>query len=252
MEPVKTAPGLERKLVAILAADVVGFSRHMERDEVATLASLSQLRERTDGIIQAFGGRITSTAGDSVIAEFSSVLSAVEAAVNIQEMSYEQNEDKDADHSLWFRIGLNVGDVMVKGSDIFGDGVNVASRLEGISERGGVSVSRGVFDYVDKQTAYVFDDLGMQRVKNIAEPIGAYAIRFNDGKAAVDGNAFAAPDLSAVELEDDSENVALELSFWETVKDSQSADELQAYLNEYPDGTFRKIAKLRIEQILAE
>ena len=251
MEPVKTAPGLERKLVAILAADIVGFSKHMERDEVETLASLSKLRELSDDIIAKFSGRVTSTAGDSVIAEFSSVLSAVEAAVNIQEQLYIQNHKTEQKHPLWFRIGLNVGDVMVKGSDIFGDGVNVASRLEGITETGGISVSRGVFDYVDKQTAYVFDDLGMQKVKNIAEPIGAYAIRFEDGKAVVNEKAFDAPIEKIAPDETNSDAISLELSLWETVKDSDSRGELQAYLNEFPDGTFSEVAKLRLNDIEA-
>ena len=249
MEPVKSAPGLERKLVAILAADVVGFSSHMERDEVATLAALSKLRESSDKIIDNFSGRITSTAGDSVIAEFSSVLNAVEAAVNIQEQSFVDNHKAGVKHPLWFRIGLNVGDVMVKGSDIFGDGVNVASRLEGVSESGGISVSRGVFDYVDKQTAYVFDDLGMQKVKNISEPIDAYSIRFEDGKAVVNKEAFDAPVEKVVNDQTTSGGEALELSLWETVKDSESSAELQAYLNKFPDGTFSEVAKMRISDI---
>ena len=249
MEPVKSAPGLDRKLVAILAADIVGYSKHMERDEVETLAALSKLRELSDDIIANFAGRITSTAGDSVVAEFSSVLSAVEAAVNIQEQSFVQNQKAGNKHPLWFRIGLNVGDVIVKGSDIFGDGVNVASRLEGISETGGISVSRGVFDYVDKQTAYVFYDLGMQTVKNIAEPIGAYAIRFEDGKVVVNEKAFDAPIEEIASDETSSNTNALELSLWDTVKDSESSNELHAYLNEFPDGTFSKVAKLRIKDI---
>jgi len=249
LEPVKSAPGLERKLVAILAADVAGFSKHMERDEVATLAALTKLRDISDEIITEFDGRITSTAGDSVIAEFPSVLSAVEAAVNIQEQLFTYNHKPENKHPLWFRIGLNVGDVMVKGSDIFGDGVNVASRLEGISKTGGISVSRGVFDYVDKQTAYVFDDLGMQSVKNIVEPIGAYAIRFKDGKAVVNEKAFDVPVEEVASDESSSNSHALELSLWETVKDSESIGELQAYLNEFPDGTFSQVAKLRIKDI---
>ena len=251
MEPVKSAPGLERKLVAILAADIVGFSSHMERDEVATLAALSELRELSDEIISNFGGRITSTAGDSVIAEFSSVLSAVEAAVNIQEQSFVQNQKTAVKHPLWFRIGLNVGDVMVKGADIFGDGVNVASRLEGVSEVGGIAVSRGVFDYVGKQTAYVFDELGMKKVKNIAEPIDAYAIRFQDGKSVVNDKAFDAPVEKIASKEIVSGSEALEISLWETVKDSESSDELQAYLNAFPDGAFAEVAAMRISELEA-
>ncbi len=184
VEMVKSALQADRKLVAILAADVVGYSRHMELDEVATLEALSRHRSTTDRLILERGGRITGTAGDSLIAGFSSVLNAVECAVEIQEAVAETNAAiDDKARVLEFRIGVNVSDVMIKGQDIFGDGVNVAARLESLSEAGAVCVSRGVRDYVAKQTPYVFDDVGEQWVKNLAEPIRAYSIRFAEGRA---------------------------------------------------------------------
>lgn len=184
VEMVKSALQADRKLVAILAADVVGYSRHMEVDEVATLEALSRHRSNADRLILERGGRITGTAGDSLVAEFPSVLNAVECAVEIQEAVAETNAALDDQARLLeFRIGVNVGDVMIKGQDIFGDGVNVTARLESLSEAGAVCVSRGVRDYVAKQTPYVFDDVGEQWVKNLAEPIRAYGIRFAAGRA---------------------------------------------------------------------
>ncbi len=184
VEMVKSALQADRKLVAILAADVVGYSCHMEHDEVATLEALSRHRSTTDQLILDRGGRITGTAGDSFIAEFSSVLNAVACAVEIQEAVAETNAALDVQaHVLEFRIGVNVSDVMIKGQDIFGDGVNVTARLESLCEAGAVCVSRGVRDYVAKQTPYLFEDVGEQWVKNLEEPIRAYSIRFARGRA---------------------------------------------------------------------
>ena len=130
------APRLERKLVAILAADVEGYSRHMERDEAATLATLSAHRVIVDELVNSHNGRITGTAGDSVLAEFASVVEAVDCAVKIQDALAAANEDLPEEHRLRFRIGINVGDVMVKDGDIFGDGVNIAARLENSGDAG--------------------------------------------------------------------------------------------------------------------
>ena len=171
------APRLERKLVAILAADVEGYSRHMERDEVATLATLSSHRLVFDELIATYGGRITGTAGDSVVAEFASVVEALDCALEIQKKLAAANAETLPDHRLQFRIGLNVGDVMVKDGDIFGDGVNIAARLESLAAPGGVCISRGVRDHVRKMGRYAFEDLGEQTVKNIAQPIRAFRVR---------------------------------------------------------------------------
>ena len=189
VEMVKSALQADRKLVAILAADVVGYSQHMEQDEVATLEALSRLRSIADRLISVHRGRITGGAGDSFVAEFTSVLSAVECAVTIQEAIAESNATlEEQARALELRIGVNVSDVMIRGGDIFGDGVNVTARLESLSEAGSVCVSRGVRDYVAKQTPYVFDDVGERWVKNLAEPIRAYGIRFASGRAVRKAN----------------------------------------------------------------
>ena len=137
------APHLERKLVAILAADIEGFSSHMERDEAGTLAVLSSHRLIIDASIAEFGGRITSTAGDSVLAEFASVVSVINCAVQIQDLLADENAELEQAQRLFLRIGINVGDVMMKDGDIFGDGVNIAARLESLAEpRGNLRVPR--------------------------------------------------------------------------------------------------------------
>ena len=178
------APRLERKLVAILAADVEGYSRHMERDEAATLATLSAHRVIVDELINFYNGRITGTAGDSVLAEFASVVEAVDCAVKIQNALATANEALPEEHRLRFRIGINVGDVMVKDGDIFGDGVNIAARLENLAMPGGICISRGVRDHVRKLGRFAFEDLGEQSVKNIEQPIRAFRVRLSNGPTA--------------------------------------------------------------------
>src|SRR6476469_6281311 len=145
---VMEAPPLERKLVAIFAADVAGYSRLMEADEEHTLATLSGHRRIIDEVIARHRGRIAGTAGDSVLAEFASVLDAAQAAIEIQNSLAEANDAALAERRMEFRIGLNVGDVMVKDGDIFGDGVNIAARLEALADIGGICVTRGVRDHI--------------------------------------------------------------------------------------------------------
>ena len=164
------APHLERKLVAILAADIEGFSSHMERDEAGTLTVLSSHRLIIDASIAEFGGRITSTAGDSVVAEFASVVSVINCAVQIQDLLADENAGLEEAQRLFLRIGINVGDVMMKDGDIFGDGVNIAARLESLAEPGGICVSRGVREHLRKHPI-AFADLGEQKVRNIAQPV---------------------------------------------------------------------------------
>jgi class 3 adenylate cyclase len=169
------APHLDRKLVAILAADIEGFSSHMERDEGGTLAVLSSHRLIIDASIAEFGGRITSTAGDSVLAEFASVVSVINCAMQIQDLLADENAKLDEAQRLFLRIGINVGDVMMKDGDIFGDGVNIAARLESLAEPGGICVSRGVRDHLRKHPI-MFADLGEQKVRNIAQPVRAFKV----------------------------------------------------------------------------
>jgi class 3 adenylate cyclase len=171
------APPLERRLAAILAADVEGYSRLMHVDEEATLATLSARRIFVDDLILRHHGRIANTAGDSVLAEFASVLDAVRCAVDIQEAVARANEEETEARKMRFRIGINVGDVMVKEGDIFGDGVNVAARLEGLVRGGEICVSRGVRDHLRHRSGMFFEDLGEQLVRNIAHPIRAFRLR---------------------------------------------------------------------------
>ena len=165
------APPLERKLVAILAADVASYSRLMEIDEEGTLATLSAFRLVTDRLISQHEGRICGTAGDSILAAFGSALAAVQCAVDIQNELARSNNDLEKDRRMQFRIGINVGDVMLKDGDIFGDGVNIAARLEGLADPGGICISRGIHDHVMKKLPFEFEDLGEQSVKNIAQPV---------------------------------------------------------------------------------
>jgi adenylate cyclase len=244
------APPLERRLVAILAADVEGYSRLMHQDEAGTMTTLSARRAVIDELVAHHRGRIANTAGDSVLAEFASMLDAVVCALEIQAALAAANADEPEDRRMRFRIGVNVGDVMVKDGDLFGDGVNVAARLEGLVEGGDICVSRGVRDHLRHHSNLAFDDLGEQLVKNIAHPIRAFRVRAcerssqsdeaADGAASDFGLTEAEPVLSA-----DSES-ALELAFWNSVEDGD-AEELSAYLERYPEGAFAKLARKRME-----
>jgi len=187
------APPLERKLVAILAADVAGYSRMMGIDEEGTLATLSDLRTITDALIAQHSGRICGTAGDSVLAAFASVFAAVQCAVEIQRDVARANEELADERRMWFRIGVNVGDVMVKDGDIFGDGVNIAARIEGLAEPGGICISRGVHDHVMRKLSYRFEDLGEKSVKNIAQPIRVFRLICEGGPAALDAQETLTP-----------------------------------------------------------
>ena len=165
---------IKRRLTAILAADAVNYSRHMGEDEEGTLRQLAAHRAVIDRIIEAHEGRIVGTAGDSVLAEFASPVQAVRCAVEIQEGVHTRNETLPVAQRLDFRIGVNLGDVMVDGADILGDGVNVAARLESIAEPGGICISSSVYDQVAGKLSLGFVDLGERSLKNIARPIRVY------------------------------------------------------------------------------
>jgi adenylate cyclase len=168
---------VERKLAAIFAADIAGYSRLMGQDEVGTLARLKAYRVIVDGLIAAHRGRIFNTAGDSVIADFASAVDALRSAVAIQEAIEKENASQPAGEAMRFRIGIHVGDVIVEGTNLFGDGVNIAARLEAVAEPGGICVSGTVRDQIGTKLPTGFTDLGEQQVKNIAQPIRAYQIR---------------------------------------------------------------------------
>ncbi|WP_262029644.1 adenylate/guanylate cyclase domain-containing protein [Microvirga sp. Mcv34] len=164
---------IERRLAAILAADVAGYSRLMEADEVGTLKILTAHRAIMDGLIAENGGRIANTAGDSVLAEFPSAVDAVQCAVEIQE----RLGLEPGGQSLRFRIGVHVGDVMIRDGDLLGDGVNVAARLQELAHPGSICASEAAYHYVRKLLPLAFSDLGPQRVKNLEEPVRAYSLK---------------------------------------------------------------------------
>src|SRR5207247_7804274 len=168
---------VERKLVAVLAADVVGYSRLMEVDEAGTLARLKTHRlELIDPAIAEHRGRIIKTTGDGLLVEFQSVVDAVQCAGEVQRRMERRNADVSAARAIQFRIGINIGDVIVEGDDIFGDGVNIAARLEALAEPGGIYVSDAVRDQVGDRLEIAFEDLGELSVKNLTRPIRVYRV----------------------------------------------------------------------------
>src|SRR5439155_1927226 len=168
---------VERKLTAILSADVKGYSRLMGEDEVGTLRMLTAYREITEALIHQHRGRIVGTAGDSILAEFASAVDAVQCAVDIQQALKTRNADLPSERRMEFRIGLNVGDVIVEGPQIYGDGVNIAARLEALAEGGGICISGTVYDQVENKLTLGYEFLGEQTVKNIAKPVRVYRVQ---------------------------------------------------------------------------
>jgi adenylate cyclase len=168
---------VERKLSAILSADVKGYSCLMGENEVGTLRMLTAYREVTDALIQQHRGRIVGTAGDSILAEFASAVDAVQCAVEIQQALKTRNADLPSERRMEFRIGINVGDVIVEGPQIYGDGVNISARLEALAEGGGICLSGTVYDQVENKLALGYEFLGEQTVKNIAKPVRVYRVR---------------------------------------------------------------------------
>ena len=319
---------VKRKLAAILAADAVGYSRMMAADEEGTMKILAAHRAVIDGIIQFHEGRIVNTAGDSVIADFASPTQAVRCAVEIQDALKTRNDALSEARKMEFRIGVNLGDVMVKGEDLLGDGVNVAARLEGIAEPGSIYLSSSVYDQISGKLDLGFVDLGEQALKNIDRPIRAYRVNRERGSATVaarkprhavalwvaavvavialgggiawyleqqlsirqeqearakaeaesakakagaeivkarvkveeveiararaeaeEARKTAASDSGAAAVKLDA--LALELKFWESVKDSRNANELRAYLDQYTNGKFAQLAQARINALEA-
>ena len=180
-----------RRLAAILAADVAGYSRLMGLDEVGTARTLREHRVATDALVAKYGGRLVKTTGDGVLLEFPSVVDAVECALAVQAVMAERNAGIPPDRRMLFRIGINLGDILIEGDDILGDGVNVAARLEGIAEPGGICISSFAYDQVQGKVAAEFVAIGDQNLKNISRPIRVYAV---SAKASLDR---ATPSLSA-------------------------------------------------------
>jgi adenylate cyclase len=173
-----------RRLAAILAADVAGYSRLMGADEEGTLERLKALRrELLDPKIAEHRGRIIKTTGDGLLVEFASVVDAVRCAVAVQQAMPERDAGVGADNRIELRIGINLGDVIVEGDDLYGDGVNIAARIEALADAGGVFVSNTVLDQVRDRLPFVFEDLGEHHVKNITRPVHVYRVR-DTGTAA--------------------------------------------------------------------
>jgi len=184
-------PPVVRRLAAIVAADVAGYSRLMGLDEAGTAQAMRGHLAAVDPIVGHYGGRTVKNTGDGVLLEFPSIVAAVECAVSVQAAMVERNAHVPEDRRMLFRIGINLGDVLIQDEDILGDGVNVAARLEGIAEPGGICVSDHVYQQVFGKLHVSFEDIGPQTLKNIAQPVRAYRARL-DGAVSI----LAAPQLS--------------------------------------------------------
>ena len=179
------APRVERRLAAILAADVVGYSRLMERDEAGTLARLKAHRkEFIEPLIAEHKGRIVKLVGDGVLVEFGSAVDAVECAALIQGGMAEREVGVPEEERIRLRIGINIGDIIIEGEDIYGGGVNLAARLEGLAEPGGICISRNVYNQVKDKVTFGFEPAGEHKVKNIAEPVIVYRVLPDSGSVA--------------------------------------------------------------------
>src|SRR6202163_3446332 len=200
-------PRIERKLVSVVVADVVGFSRLTELDEEGTHAQLKALRKTLfDPKIAEHHGRIVKNTGDGALVEFASVVDAVRCAVEIQRGMAEHNIDVPEVKRIEFRIGIHVGDIIIEDHDIFGDGVNIAARLEGIAEPGGVCMSDDAYRQVRGKVEFACDDMGQQSLKNIADPMRAWRLRLtgqtpsavNSGSAVSQPRVLPLPDKPSI------------------------------------------------------
>ena len=190
---------VKRRLTTVLCADVHGYSRLMEADEAGTMAMLRRHRTAMAGLVERHDGRIVNTWGDAVIAEFASVVEAVQCAVEVQQEISSQELETAQAQRMQFRIGINLGDVMVEGPDIYGDGVNIAARLQELAEPGGIVVSSSVYDQVYNKLSVGFDHLGQQQMKNVA-PVTTYRVAMAGGtigRRSVKVDDSAAPRLDA-------------------------------------------------------
>ena len=173
-----------RRLAAIVAIDVVGYSRMMGEDEAGTARAVRERREAARPIVAARGGRIVKTMGDGLLLEFPSVVDAVQCAISIQKLMVERNADVPEARRIVYRIGVNLGDILVEGDDILGEGVNIAARVEGICKPGGIVISSLAFDNVRGKIDANFVDIGDKRLKNIARPVRAFAVESGSDDAA--------------------------------------------------------------------
>jgi adenylate cyclase len=188
---------VERKLAAVLAADVAGFSRLMGVDEAGTARVLREHRAAVDPIVASHGGRTVKTTGDGLLLEFPSIVAAVECALAIQTLMAERNTEVPQDRQMLFRIGINLGDVLIEGDDILGDGVNIAARLESMAEPGGICISESSYQQVRDKLDTRFEDMGDQHLKHIARPVRVYRVPL--GKTPAQGKpTLALPDKPSI------------------------------------------------------
>jgi adenylate cyclase len=197
---------VKRRLTTVLCADVHGYSRLMEADETGTLETLRRYRTAIARLVERHDGRIVNTWGDAVIAEFASVVEAVQCAIEIQQEISSRDSDAPQANPMQFRIGINLGDVMVDGSDIYGDGVNIASRLQELADPGGVVISSSVYDQVHNKLSVGFDCLGQRPMKNIA-PLTSYRLTLGgratgQGSFPIEGGATPSERARAPRMED--------------------------------------------------
>ena len=185
---------LKRKLAAILAADIAGYSRLMGADEAGTLARLKQYRrELIDPKNKQYRGRVVKTTGDGILIEFPSVVDAVSCSIEVQQGMRDRNADVPPEKRIEFRVGINLGDVIVEGRDLFGDGVNIAARLEGIAEPGGICISQTVLNHARGKIAFNVEDLGEQALKNIVQLVRVYRLLINSSPSGLVMSAVIKP-----------------------------------------------------------
>src|SRR5215467_14176683 len=176
---------VKRKLAAILAADIAGYSRLMGADEAGTLARLKEYRrELIDPKNKQYHGRVVKTTGDGILIEFPSVVDAISCAIEVQQGMRERNANIPPEKRIQFRIGINLGDVIIEGRDLYGDGVNIAARLEGLAEPGGICISQTVLNHARGKIAFDVEDLGERALKNIVQPIHVYRVLLRSSRAS--------------------------------------------------------------------
>src|SRR3989442_12831429 len=173
---------MERRLTAILSADVKGYSRLMGEDEEATIRTLTAYRQVMAALIAQHRGRVVDSPGDNLLAEFASVVDAVRCAVEIQQALHTKNTDLPDHRKMEFRIGINLGDVVIEGERLYGDGVNIAARLESLAEPGGICISGTVYEHVETKLALTYEYLGEPTVKNIAKPVLVWRVEMGESE----------------------------------------------------------------------
>ena len=176
-----TKEGVKRKLTAIFSADVEGYSRLMGEDELATVETLTSHKETMGKLIVHYRGRVVDSTGDNLLAEFASVVDAVQCAVEVQQVITSKNEDLPENRRMFFRIGINLGDVIQEGERLYGDGVNIAARVESIAEAGGICISGSAFEQIENKLTLGYQYMGEHSVKNIVKSIKVYKVPMEPG-----------------------------------------------------------------------